>query len=72
MTGELQGLREKKYVPLILLNVPNGANVVVNIRGSVSLSSKLNLDKVLYVTNFALQSYFCGSINSRIEMHCDI
>jgi len=53
MTGDLQALWDKKNVPPIPVNLPNGTTVMANVEGSISLSSKLNLNKVLYVSAFA-------------------
>ena len=53
MTGDLQALGDKKNVPSIPVNLPNGTTTMANVEGSISLSSKLNLNKVLYVPDFA-------------------
>lgn len=53
MTGELQELRDRKHTVPIPWNLPNGANVVANVKGCVNLSSKVQLNEVIYVPNFA-------------------
>jgi len=49
MTGELTSLRGKTLVASIPVNLPNGDRVVASMEGSINLSSKINLDKVLYM-----------------------
>jgi len=35
------------------MNLPNGASMVRSLQGTMSLSSQINLEKVLYVPNFS-------------------
>ena len=53
MTGELTSLRGKTFAAPIPVNLPNRGKVVASMEGNTSLSSKINLDKVIYVPHFS-------------------
>ena len=52
MAGDLNGLSKLETINPILVELPDGVFRVANLQGTISLGSKINLSKVLYIPNF--------------------
>ena len=52
MTGNLKGLENLEKIDPIVVELPDGMIKIANLQGSISLGMKINLSKVLYVSNF--------------------
>ena len=53
MIGELQNLQPKTTMIPIPINLSNGEHVMENVEGSMNLSHEINLDNILYISNFS-------------------